>query len=35
MITCTMPPVEYLPVVPMTNEERVAILTWILCGIPE
>ena len=35
MITCTMPPVEYLPALPMTNDERIAILTWILCGLPE
>jgi hypothetical protein len=34
MINCTMPPVEYLPLLPLTNDERVAILTWILCGLP-
>jgi len=30
MLDCSMPPPESLT--PMTNEERVAILTWILCG---
>jgi hypothetical protein len=35
MIACTMPPVEYLPLLPMTNDERVAILAWILCGLPQ
>ena len=35
MLACTMPPVEYWPLLPMTKEERVAILTWILCGLPQ
>jgi hypothetical protein len=32
MINCTMPPVEYLSILPMTTDERLAILNWILCG---
>jgi hypothetical protein len=33
MIACTMPPPD--AGVPMSDEERVAILTWILCGYLE
>ena len=33
LIDCSMPPPD--AGVPMTDEERVAILTWILCGHPE
>lgn len=35
VLECTMPPVEFLSAYPMTTDERIAILTWILCGIPE
>jgi hypothetical protein len=33
MIDCSMPPPD--AGVPMTNDERIAILTWILCGFLE
>jgi hypothetical protein len=33
LLACTMPPPD--SGVPMTDEERRAILTWILCGYPE
>lgn len=33
VLACTMPPPE--EGVPMTVEEREAILTWIRCGVPE
>jgi len=32
VLSCTMPPPD--AGVPMTDEERTAILTWILCGFP-
>ena len=32
LLDCSMPPPD--AGVPMTNEERTAILTWILCGFP-
>jgi len=33
LLDCSMPPPD--AGVPMPDEERVAILTWILCGYPE
>jgi hypothetical protein len=33
LLDCTMPPPEAM--IPMPDEERTAILTWILCGVPE
>jgi hypothetical protein len=33
LLDCTMPPPEAM--IPMPDEERTAILTWILCGLPE
>jgi hypothetical protein len=33
VIDCSMPPPD--AGVPMTDEERIAILTWILCGAPQ
>ena len=31
--SCTMPPPE--EAIPMTDQEREAILTWLVCGFPE
>jgi hypothetical protein len=33
VVNCTMPPLD--AGVPMTDDERVKILTWIRCGFPE
>ncbi|HRI50119.1 MAG TPA: hypothetical protein PLW65_08050 [Pseudomonadota bacterium] len=33
LLHCTMPPPE--AAIPMTNQERLAILTWIQCGYPK
>ena len=33
LIACTMPPSD--AGVPMTHDERNALLTWILCGFPQ
>jgi uncharacterized membrane protein len=33
VLTCMMPPPD--SGIPMTNQERVAILAWIRCGFPE
>jgi len=33
LLDCSMPPPD--AGVPMTDEERTAILTWLLCGFPE